>query len=96
MAIAEAAVISLVTVALTQNQFDALVSWTYNLGKRNLQSSTLLRVLNAGEYAKVPAEIKRWVYANKRVIPGLVNRRAEEATLFASLAVIPNSRPSLV
>ena len=49
-----------VTVALSQNQFDALVSWVYNLGPANLSASTMLKVLNSGEYEDVPAQMKRW------------------------------------
>ena len=45
---------------LDQCMFDALVSWTYNLGPTNLRSSTMLKVLNAGEYDEVPAQLKRW------------------------------------
>ena len=50
----------LVTVGLNQNQFDAMVSWVYNLGAGNLKASTLLKVLNAGDYVGVPAQIMRW------------------------------------
>ena len=49
-----------VEVPLHQNQFDALVSWTYNLGPTNLNSSTMLKKLNAGEYEDIPEQIKRW------------------------------------
>ena len=47
-----------VTCPLSQNQFDALVSWVYNLGPTNLRHSTLLKVLNSGDYEGVPAQIK--------------------------------------
>ena len=72
-----------VTVALDQNQFDALVSWTFNLGGGNLNSSTMLKVINAGDYEDVPEQIKRWNKANGKVLEGLIRRREAEALLFA-------------
>ncbi len=72
----------LVNVELQQHQFDALVAWVYNLGAGNLISSTLLIKLNAGEYADVPHEIKRWNKANGEILEGLVRRRKAEALLF--------------
>jgi len=71
-----------VTVDLTQNQFDALVSWTYNLGPTNLNASTMLKVLNNKNYDEVPAQIKRWNKAGGQVLQGLVRRREAEALLF--------------
>ncbi len=71
-----------VTVALSQNQFDALVSWVYNLGPANLSASTMLKVLNSGEYEDVPAQMKRWNKAGGKVLEGLVRRREAEACLF--------------
>ena len=67
---------------LDQCMFDALVSWTYNLGPSNLNSSTLLKVLNAGDYDGVPEQIKRWNKAGGKVLTGLVRRREAEALLF--------------
>jgi lysozyme len=72
----------LVKVDLTQCQFDALCSWVYNLGPNNLKESTLLRVLNEGDYSSVPAEIKRWNKAGGKVLEGLMRRREAEALLF--------------
>ena len=72
-----------VTVALDQHQFDALVSWTFNLGGGNLNSSTMLKVINAGDYEDVPEQIKRWNKANGKVLEGLIRRREAEALLFA-------------
>ena len=71
-----------VTVALSQNQFDALVSWTYNLGSTNLKNSTMLKVLNAGKYNEVPAQMKRWNKAGGEILDGLIRRREAEAALF--------------
>ena len=71
-----------VNVALSQNQFDALVSWVYNLGPANLKASTMLKVLNSGEYEDVPAQIKRWNKAGGKVLDGLVRRREAEALLY--------------
>jgi|TARA_R110000824_G_scaffold20096_3_gene76388 lysozyme len=71
-----------VKVPLNQNQFDALVSWTYNLGPTNLNSSTLLKKINAGEHEDVPEQIKRWNKAGGKVLPGLERRRLAESLLF--------------
>lgn len=73
---------TLVNVPLNQNQYDALVSWVYNLGSSNLQASTLLKVLNAGDYAGVPEQIMRWNKAGGKVLEGLTRRRQAEADLF--------------
>lgn len=78
----EEAVTRAVKVPLKQNQYDALVSWTFNLGPSNLSSSTMLRVLNEGKYEEVPAQIKRWNKAGGKVLQGLIRRREAEALLF--------------
>tara|TARA_R100000935_G_scaffold34356_1_gene54974 strand:+ start:1737 stop:2180 length:444 start_codon:yes stop_codon:yes gene_type:complete len=78
----ESYVNDMVEVSLLQNQFDALVSWVYNLGPSNLRSSTLLKVLNSGEYKSVPEQIKRWNKAGGKVLEGLTRRRKSEALLF--------------
>jgi len=72
----------LVTVSLNQNQFDAMVSWVYNLGGGNLRASTLLKVLNSGDYEGVPEQIMRWNKAGGKVLEGLTRRRQAEADLF--------------
>ena len=74
---------ALVDVDLDQNQFDALVAWTFNLGPTNLRTSTLLKKLNAGDYNDVPSEIIRWNRAGGQVLDGLIRRREAEALLFA-------------
>ena len=71
-----------VNVALSQNQFDALVSWVYNLGPANLKASTMLKVLNDGKYEDVPYQMKRWNKAGGKVLDGLVRRREAEALLY--------------
>ena len=78
----EEAVNKLIEVPLEQNQFDALVSWTFNLGSTNLKNSTLLKVLNDKDYDGVPAQIKRWNKAGGKVLQGLIRRREAEALLF--------------
>ena len=75
---------TLVKVPSTQNQFDALVSWTFNLGSGNLQESTMLRKLNYGDYESVPDEMRRWNKAGGEVLEGLTRRREAEALLFAA------------
>lgn len=71
-----------VKVPLTQYQFDALVSWTFNLGPTNLRRSTLLRKLNQRLYGEVPAQIRRWNRAGGIVLAGLIRRRKAEALMF--------------
>ena len=73
---------SLVTVPINQCQFDALTSWTYNLGPNNLKKSSMLRVLNEGKYDEVPAQMKRWNKAKGKVLAGLTRRREAEALMF--------------
>jgi lysozyme len=78
----ETGVLNLVEVDMTQNQFDALVSFAYNLGLQNLKTSTLLRFMNNGQYAHVAEQFARWNKAAGKVLPGLVRRRAAERDLF--------------
>ena len=80
----ESDVSRLVKVDLTQGQFDALVSFTYNLGSRSLSTSTLLRKLNAGDYAGAANEFLRWNKAGGKVLNGLTRRREAERALFLS------------
>ena len=83
---ARGAVDSGVKVPLTQNQYTALISFVYNVGTGAFRGSTLLRKLNAGDYAGAALEFQRWnkatVGGQKVVIAGLTNRRASEAILF--------------
>ncbi len=83
---AEKAIHGGVTVPLTQNQHDALVSFVFNVGRAAFLRSTLRKVINQGWHDEAPAQFKRWVYAGKKRLPGLVARRAEEAALYAQKA----------
>jgi lysozyme len=71
-----------VQVPLSDNQYGALVSFTFNLGIGNLRKSTLLRKLNQSDYAGAADEFPRWNKADGKVFPGLVARRAAERELF--------------
>lgn len=79
---AEGHVNKLVKVALTQNQFDALVSFVYNIGGGAFKESTMLRLLNAGDYEGAANQFPRWNKDNGKVVAGLTNRRREERELF--------------
>lgn len=75
-------------VAVTQAQYDSLVSFAYNVGTGAFRKSTLLRIINGGELKKdgwkrtITAEFGKWINANGRKLPGLVSRRSTEAFLF--------------
>ncbi|PHI31179.1 lysozyme [Budvicia aquatica] len=71
-------------VPLTQGQFDALASFTFNCGSRALSASTLLRKLNQGDYSGAANEFSRWVYAGGKVLGGLERRRRLEKRMFES------------
>lgn len=98
---AEQAVSELVTVPLNGNQFDALVSWVFNVGEPAARTSTLIRLLNQGDYDAVPEQLARWnkiTKGGRKVVSrGLVNRRAAEAALFTLpvVTVSPIEPPAL-
>ncbi|WP_434656946.1 lysozyme [Chromobacterium violaceum] len=75
-----------VIVPLNANQFSALVSFSYNLGLGNLRSSTLLRMLNKGDYDGAAAQFPRWNRAGGQAVPGLTRRRKAEQALFLTPA----------
>lgn len=92
--IAERAVNRLINVPLNQYQFNALVSFTFNLGSGSLQRSTLRAKLNRGQYVQASDEFLKWVYAGGRKLKGLIRRRKEERLMFLSESVyiqIPNN-----
>jgi lysozyme len=82
--IAERAVGRLMTRALGQYEFDALVSFTFNLGVGALQRSTLRRVINRRDTGDISSQWLRWVWGGGRKLPGLIRRRHEELALFFS------------
>lgn len=77
-------VLKLVRVKLTKGQFDALVSFAYNVGSRALSTSTLLKKLNAGDIKGAADEFLRWNKAGGKVLNGLTRRREAERALFLS------------
>ena len=78
----EEAINDLVKVPLLQNQFDALCSFVYNLGKTAFSKSTLLKLINKRAYDAAANEFPKWVYAGGKVLPGLVKRRLLEQKLW--------------
>lgn len=79
---AAADVLRLVTAPLSDNEFGALISFTFNLGAGNLASSTLLKLLNRHKYAEAADQFPRWVFAGGKRLEGLVSRRNAERDLF--------------
>lgn len=73
---------SMVATQLKQHQFDALVSWTFNLGPGNLKESTMLNRINYGPLSDVPFQMCRWTRSGGRVLEGLVKRRKAESLLW--------------
>lgn len=83
---AENCVNQLVTVPLAEHEFDALVSFTFNVGCHALRKSTLLRLLNDGKYDMVSTELGRWDKAGGTVVAGLTKRRKLEADLWENVS----------
>lgn len=73
---------SSVTVPMNQNQFDALVDFTFNVGRGSFLLSTLLKLLNLGDYLGASGQFQKWIYAGGEVQPGLIRRRDAESGLF--------------
>lgn len=80
--IAETAVANMVHVPLSQGEFDALVDFAFNLGIQRLRSSTLLFLLNLGEYQKAAAEFDKWDRCGGKIMAGLLRRREAETKVF--------------
>lgn len=74
-------VLALCPIVEDPRRLAALIDFTFNLGAGNLRASTLRRKVNAGDWAAVPAELRKWVRGGGRVLPGLVRRREAEAAL---------------
>ena len=82
ISVAEKTINRLVKIVLTQNQYDALVSFVFNVGSGGFASSTLLKVINSRQLSKVPAAFRMWNKTGGRISPGLINRREAEISLF--------------
>ncbi len=89
----EYSVRNLVKVSLSQNQYDALVSFCFNVGRGAFAQSTLLRVLNQGNYQRAAREFHKWVHAGNKVLPGLVSRREAESDMFLKFQSNPSQIP---
>lgn len=83
---AENSVNNAVKVPLTQNQYDALVSFVFNVGGGAFRRSTLLKKINSGELSAAKTEFLKWVNAGGKRVQGLVNRRVADAKLFEGVA----------
>lgn len=90
----EVAVLRLVRVPLTDGQFGALVSFTFNLGAGRLQASTLLRKVNAGLFDQAADEFPKWVMAGGQRLSGLVLRRQAERAMFLAADPRPDLPPA--
>jgi len=90
----EAVVNKSVTVPLTQNQYDALCSFVYNLGGTNFKRSTLLKKLNNKAYSEAADELLRWDKQGSKVLRGLTRRREAEKALFLSKTTTPSTAPT--
>jgi lysozyme len=85
VAFAEKAIHASVIGQLTQGQFDALVSFVFNVGSGAFQRSTLLKKINRGEMDHIPAQLMRWIHADGKPLQGLIRRRRFEAALWRGI-----------
>ena len=93
MGTAQVVVMTSVDVDLTDGQFGALCDFVFNVGGGNFRGSTLLKVVNAGDVQGVPFQLRRWVKAGGRELPGLVTRRENEIKLFFDGLSVPRAAP---
>lgn len=91
---AQLAVMGLVTTALSDGQYAALCDFTYNVGVGNLQKSTLLKAVNAGEHERVPFQLRRWIKVNGKESAALKTRREREIQLYFESSSIPRTPPA--
>lgn len=92
--IVEFGINNLVKVPINQNQFDALVSFSFNVGFSALRNSTLLKKLNANDFEGASNEFDKWIHAGNKVLAGLVERRKTEKQLF--LKPVPQPKPKTI
>lgn len=92
---AENFVNTLVKVPLNENQYGALVSFTFNLGGGSLKISTLLKKLNAGNYKAIPSELNKWVFDDGVKLAGLIKRRKAEGELWNTPTTVPVVAPTV-
>ena len=90
LAVAEEIVNKEVKVILTQYQYDALVSFTFNVGNTAFKDSTLLKLLNKSKYDDVPTQMRRWNRDNGEIVSGLINRREKEIKVWENRMEIEN------
>lgn len=81
---AEDTVNELVTVKLTQSEFDALVDFVFNVGEGNFKNSTMLKLLNSGQYLMAATEFAKWSHVSGKIVADLLNRRITEEKEFVS------------
>jgi GH24 family phage-related lysozyme (muramidase) len=91
---ARLSVMTVASVKLSDGQYAALCDFTYNVGAANFKGSTLLKLINQGDFDKVPAQFRRWVVAAGREVDGLRARREREIELFFDGMAIPRAAPS--
>lgn len=82
-----------ITTEIDDRQFSALVSFAYNVGLANFRRSSVLKAVNAGDFAAVPRRLQLWTRAGGKILAGLVTRRAAEAAMFIGEAAAPPPEP---
>jgi lysozyme len=85
-----------VVAKLNQNQFDALVSFVFNVGINAFRQSTLLKKINCLKFDEVPAQMRRWIYVKNHINKGLINRRNFEINLFTESVVVKEAKKLVI